>query len=97
MDRFQQECGFLESIRHPNIVQYLGMTRDPESRLVGRSPTFAGRGGRLGITRIPGFVPTAEKLQSNQIAGFKWLLTASLARSVNRLVGDVNQPIHASR
>ena len=33
MDRFQQECGFLESIRHPNIVQYLGMTRDPESRL----------------------------------------------------------------
>ena len=33
MERFQQECGFLESIRHPNIVQYLGMTRDPESRL----------------------------------------------------------------
>ena len=33
MDRFQQECGFLESIRYPNIVQYLGMTRDPESRL----------------------------------------------------------------
>ena len=33
MDRFQQECEFLESIRHPNIVQYLGMTRDPESRL----------------------------------------------------------------
>ena len=33
MDRFQQECGFLESIRHPNIVQYLGMARDPESRL----------------------------------------------------------------
>ena len=33
MDRFQQECGFLESIRHSNIVQYLGMTRDPESRL----------------------------------------------------------------
>ena len=33
MDRFQQECAFLESIRHPNIVQYLGMTRDPESRL----------------------------------------------------------------
>ena len=61
--------------------------------LVGRSPTFAGRGGRLGITRIPGLVPTAENLQSNQIAGFKWLkwlLTASLARSVNRLVGDVH-------
>ena len=33
MSRFQQECDFLESIRHPNIVQYLGMTRDPESRL----------------------------------------------------------------
>ena len=33
MERFQQECAFLERIRHPNIVQYLGMTRDPESRL----------------------------------------------------------------
>ena len=33
MERFQQECAFLESIRHPNIVQYLGITRDPESRL----------------------------------------------------------------
>ena len=33
MNRFQLECAFLESIRHPNIVQYLGMTRDPESRL----------------------------------------------------------------
>ncbi|MCG8623596.1 MAG: protein kinase [Proteobacteria bacterium] len=33
MDRFQQECGFLERIRHPNIVQYLNMTRDPESGL----------------------------------------------------------------
>ena len=33
MQRFQQECVFLERIRHPNIVQYLGMTRDPESRL----------------------------------------------------------------
>ena len=33
MDRFQQECAFLERIRHPNIVQYLGMTRDPVSRL----------------------------------------------------------------
>ena len=33
MDRFRQECAFLESIRHPNIVQYLGMTRDPESGL----------------------------------------------------------------
>ena len=33
MQRFRQECAFLDSIRHPNIVQYLGMTRDPESRL----------------------------------------------------------------
>ena len=33
MQRFRQECAFLVSIRHPNIVQYLGMTRDPESRL----------------------------------------------------------------
>ena len=33
MNRFRQECAFLESIRHPNIVQYLGMTMDPESRL----------------------------------------------------------------
>ena len=33
MQRFQQECAFLENIRHPNIVQYLGITRDPESRL----------------------------------------------------------------
>ena len=33
MERFQQECNFLEHIRHPNIVQYLGMTREPESRL----------------------------------------------------------------
>ena len=33
MDRFSQECALLESIRHPNIVQYLAMTFDPESRL----------------------------------------------------------------
>ena len=33
MDRFSQECALLESIRHPNIVQYLAMTVDPESRL----------------------------------------------------------------
>ena len=32
-DRFSQECALLESIRHPNIVQYLAMTMDPESRL----------------------------------------------------------------
>ena len=33
MQRFRQECTFLENIRHPHIVQYLGMTTDPESRL----------------------------------------------------------------
>ena len=33
MNRFRQECAFLESIRHPNIVQYLAMTMDPDSRL----------------------------------------------------------------
>ena len=33
MQKFQQECAFLERIRHPHIVQYLGVTRDPESRL----------------------------------------------------------------
>ena len=33
MERFRQECAFLENIRHPNIVQYLGMTRDPDSKL----------------------------------------------------------------
>ena len=33
MQRFEQECAFLESIRHPNIVQYLGVTTDPESKL----------------------------------------------------------------
>ena len=33
MQRFQQECLILGNIRHPNIVQYLGITRDPESRL----------------------------------------------------------------
>ena len=31
--QFRQECALLESIRHPNIVQYLAMTLDPESRL----------------------------------------------------------------
>ena len=33
LERFMQECGFLSSIRHPNIVQYLGACRDRASRL----------------------------------------------------------------
>ena len=31
--RFEQECRFMDSIRHPNIVLYLGVTIDPETRL----------------------------------------------------------------
>ena len=31
--RFEQECEFLSTIRHPNIVQYLCMHQDPETRL----------------------------------------------------------------
>ena len=30
--RFEQECQFLSSIKHPNIVQYLGTIPHPESR-----------------------------------------------------------------
>ena len=30
--RFEQECQFLSSIKHPNIVQYLGIIANPESR-----------------------------------------------------------------
>ena len=33
LERFEQECEFLNSIRHPYIVQYLGVTWDHESRL----------------------------------------------------------------
>ena len=33
MRRFEQECNFLSAIRHPNIVQYLGSYRDPETQL----------------------------------------------------------------
>ena len=31
--RFEQECSFLGEIRHPNIVQFLGMVQDEESGL----------------------------------------------------------------
>ena len=33
MKRFQQECSFLSAIRHPNIVQYLGVHQDPDTQL----------------------------------------------------------------
>ena len=31
--RFEQECEFLSTIRHPNIIQYLGMYQDPDTCL----------------------------------------------------------------
>ena len=31
--RFEQECEFLNTIRHPNVIQYLGMYRDPDTGL----------------------------------------------------------------
>ena len=31
--RFEQECEFLSAIRHPNIVQYLGIYQDPDTGL----------------------------------------------------------------
>ena len=31
--RFEQECEFLSTIRHPNIVQYLGLSEDPDTGL----------------------------------------------------------------
>ena len=31
--RFEQECQFLNRIRHPNVVQYLGMYTDPDTGL----------------------------------------------------------------
>ena len=34
MSRFEQECEFLSSIKHPNIVQYLGTHQDPESKML---------------------------------------------------------------
>ena len=33
ISRFQLECEFLSTVRHPNIVQYLGTHQDPETRL----------------------------------------------------------------
>ena len=33
MERFEKECQFLSSVRHPHIVQYLGVSRDPDSGL----------------------------------------------------------------
>lgn len=33
MQKFEQECRFMDSIRHPNIVLYLGMHTDPHTRL----------------------------------------------------------------
>ena len=33
MRRFEQECDFLSTVRHPNIVQYLGIYRDPDTGL----------------------------------------------------------------
>lgn len=31
MRRFETECKFLKNIRHPNVIQYLGMCTDPET------------------------------------------------------------------
>ena len=33
MERFKQECHFLSTIKHPNIVQYLGIYPDPSTGL----------------------------------------------------------------
>ena len=33
MRRFEQECEFLSTIKHPNIVQYLGIYQDPDTGL----------------------------------------------------------------
>ena len=33
MKQFQQECRVLRALRHPNVVQYLGLYQDPETRL----------------------------------------------------------------
>ena len=31
--RFEQECQFLNTIKHPNVIQYLGMYTDPDTGL----------------------------------------------------------------
>ena len=31
MRRFEQECEFLSSLKHPNVIQYLGMHQDPDT------------------------------------------------------------------
>ena len=31
MRRFEQECDFLSTVRHPNVVQYLGVHQDPNT------------------------------------------------------------------
>jgi serine/threonine protein kinase len=33
MKRFEKECEFMSTIRHPNVVQYLGTREDPETHL----------------------------------------------------------------
>ena len=33
VQRFEEECRFLSEMRHPNIIQYLGTCRDPNSGL----------------------------------------------------------------
>ena len=33
MERFLQECNFLSTIRHPNVIQYLGIYQDPDTKL----------------------------------------------------------------
>ena len=33
MRRFEQECEFMSAVKHPNIVQFLGMCQDPDTQL----------------------------------------------------------------
>ena len=33
LDKFHQECSFLSEMRHPHIVQFLGMAEDPDTNL----------------------------------------------------------------